>query len=151
MKVILLRGISGSGKSTYTTSLVKGMKKVEYRICSVDNYFMNNGEYTFNPRLLDKAHRDCFCDFRIALERRVDLVIVDNTNTRLYELSPYVMTAKVNMRKNDTLEIIRLNCSVALAFDRNIHGVSYGSVDNMKKRMEALPSYWLTEKIIQTN
>jgi energy-coupling factor transporter ATP-binding protein EcfA2 len=155
MRIVLLRGHSGAGKTTYARSLIKALPEYQKGIiCSADNYFMSkDGKYNFDYKKLDLAHRDCFCRFwtSIVTSGKYDLVIVDNTNTRLYELSPYIMAAKVNMEAGDTLEIKRFECSVSLAADRNVHCVPRGSIENMKKRTESLPGFWPEEELIYTN
>jgi len=154
MRVVILRGHSGAGKSSAAAELVKRLPEGKTSwICSADRYFIDlDGEYKFDFNKLQEAHKHCFASFVTAIDNRYDLIIVDNTNTRLVELSPYVAYANINMIfPQDTLEIIRLNCSLSLAEARNIHGVPRGSIENMKKRMEKIPSYWPLEKLIQTN
>lgn len=91
-KIIVLRGVSGCGKSTfaaYLQSLVPGAV-----ICSADNFFMKDGKYVFDAKLLGEAHTKCRCDYYDALEAGAPLVIVDNTNVRESDLVIYTDLAK---------------------------------------------------------
>jgi len=152
MRIVILRGHSGSGKSTYAKKLCNLLPENKKSvICSADNYFIKDGEYKFDYQKLNEAHAYCFAKFYVAVEQRCDLIIVDNTNTRLFEISPYIMFARIKETPADLIEVITLSCSVSLAADRNIHGVPRGSIENMKKRFERLPSYWPEETVIYTN
>ena len=87
--LILIRGISGSGKSTfaeeflYTTSL----------IISTDDFFMVDGEYQFNPELLAENHDKCFKYVESEmLHPQQDIcpnIVVHNTFTKAWEIEPY--------------------------------------------------------------
>jgi predicted kinase len=153
MKIQVLRGISGSGKTTFARSQLDALPADKRGvICSADRYFIDkDGHYKFNYRKLDHAHAHCFAQYLTALQAREDLVIVDNTNTRLYEISPYMLAAKVYMLKGDLLEVVKFSCSVSIAAERNVHLVPRGSIENMKKRFENLPSFWPEEELIYTN
>lgn len=152
-RVIVLRGCSGSGKSTWARAQIKALPAGKRGgICSADNYFLDDdGNYNFDYKKLDEAHRDCFAKFCAKVDMKYDLIIIDNTNTKLHEMSPYIMYAKVNMLPGDTIEIKRFECSVSLAADRNVHGVPRGSIENQKKRMERVPQHWVEEDLIYTS
>jgi predicted kinase len=135
----ILRGISGSGKSTYA--------KENYpwaTICSADDYFMKDGEYVFDFTKLSEAHRSCFVAVDFLLGRGDD-VVLDNTNTQLWEMSPYVMLAA---KHRVEVEIIRIACDPVIAAARNTHGVPTSSVISMDRRMEKLPPFWPQEEVV---
>lgn len=141
MRVIILRGISGSGKSTYTkkhhpTALV----------CSADDYFMQTGTYVFDQAKLGDAHRWCMKKFVDAIrEDHDDLpsspmeVVVDNTNTQLWEFSGYVQVAEAH---GCTVEIVRMDTPVSVAAGRNAHGVPLKSVQSMSDRFQKCLPWW---------
>ena len=139
--VIIMRGVSGSGKSTYVRENFPGAV-----VCSADNYFMEEGEYKFNPRNLDKAHLECYRSFCEALSRGVEVVVVDNTNIRLMEMSPYIMEAK---RAGFDYKIVKCICDVKIAGERNLHGVSEMSILRMQANMEIIPPFWKKEEVIK--
>lgn len=91
MEVYILRGVSGSGKSTVAKSLAEGRDAV---ICCADDYFETENGYRFNPSKLHDAHQECWYKFRDALDRGVKTIIVANTNTSDNEYLRYLEMAK---------------------------------------------------------
>lgn len=88
-KVIILSGISGSGKSTYGRKLLEGALWTS--VCSADDYFMVGSEYRFDASKLSLAHGQCFKKFIDLLKGGDQVVVVDNTNTSVVEIAPYVL------------------------------------------------------------
>lgn len=86
--VIILRGASGSGKSSFAKQLALGYDNAV--ICEADQYFMNNGKYVFDATQLGAAHAFCRKTFESAMENDdCDAVIVSNTNTTRKEFAFY--------------------------------------------------------------
>ena len=83
-ELILMRGVSGSGKSFKARQLA-GENGI---ICSADDFFIERGkgEYAFDPSLLSQAHQQCQGRATEAIEKGLSPVIIDNTNTRLWEM-----------------------------------------------------------------
>lgn len=146
-KVIIMRGCSGSGKSTYAaTSLIKHL--VPTTICSADHFWVDKeGNYNFDPTKLNEAHAECYQHFVRALENETHLVIVDNTNTTLAEIAPYLTHAKY---MNYEVEIVRCTCNWKTAAKRNIHNVPKKSIESMYKRMQSIPKHWPKETVVTT-
>jgi predicted kinase len=94
--VVILRGTSGSGKSTFADYLA-GLSHLQgATICCADDYMLENGEYKFSVDKLDMAHTKCKKKFLSALIHDIPLVIVANTNTRLNEIQFYLDVAKIH-------------------------------------------------------
>ena len=89
-KVYIMRGVSGSGKSTKARELAGDIGKIH----STDDYFMVDGAYKFEPRLLGRNHMRNLSAFKDSLHRSVPIVICDNTNSRHWEYKEYVEAAK---------------------------------------------------------
>jgi predicted kinase len=90
-KVIILRGIPGSGKSTW--ALEQAQNRDDVFICSSDHFFESLGR--FDPRLLPEAHARCLQKFIMLLsDPRSCTVIVDNTNVRKWEFAHYELLAR---------------------------------------------------------
>jgi thymidylate kinase len=89
--VIILRGVSGSGKST-AAKLFGGNVK----ICCADDFFTSEeGDYRFEPSRLPEAHEYCRNIFLAALkDEQVDTIVVANTNSKENEFSFYDEKAK---------------------------------------------------------
>ncbi len=88
MKVLhIVRGIPGSGKTTYAKSL--GLK---FHF-EADKYMEVDGEYVFDPRKLPMAHAWCQKSVREAMETGEDIV-VSNTFVKKWEMDPYLEAAE---------------------------------------------------------
>lgn len=86
--LILLRGVSGSGKST-TAKLFGGIH------IEADQYFVrDNGEYKFDPAQLRHAHNYCQTQTEAwmktdGIQVNADTIVVSNTFTEEWEMKPY--------------------------------------------------------------
>jgi predicted kinase len=87
--VYILRGVSGSGKSTFTKTLPKNRV-----VHSTDNYFYKGGKYRFDPRKLTFYHRKNFEAFVESLKKGKKIVVVDNTNLLCKFVAPYLEKAR---------------------------------------------------------
>jgi hypothetical protein len=97
--VYILRGVSGSGKSSMTKAILKSMESIAQTsrpedfvvVASADDYFLQNAErkYKFDASRLKDAHADCALKFRKALVDGVPIIIVDNTNTQVWQYREY--------------------------------------------------------------
>ena len=125
MKLILVRGIPGSGKSTFAKKNFPDLPVIE-----ADDYFYTDGEYKFNPSEIKKAHEDC--KYRTEQElKKGNSVVVANSFTQLWEMDAYLDLAY----KYDTeLHVYRLEGNF-----QNIHGVPEEAVKRMKDRFEDYP------------
>lgn len=154
MRIVILRGVSGSGKSSYAQQLAAEQESLlNVAICSADSYFMQDGKYQFDGSKLGEAHRSCFASFVAKVEiGRYNLIIVDNTNTRLWEISPYLQYGLIHAKPDkDSIEVVRCVCDPEEAFERNAHGVTLKNIKRMSQRMENLLPYWPKETIIDTS
>lgn len=90
--LILMRGISGSGKSTLAKKLHADLGGVIY---STDDFFVdpNSGEYLFDISKLSENHEKNKQRTAEAMRQGISPIIVDNTNTRIWEMAPYVRMA----------------------------------------------------------
>ena len=146
LRVILLRGFSGAGKSHYHTQHFPNAV-----VCSADDYFINEqGEYEFKDP--DLAHGKClrkFVEHIIAnfdCDREDEFLVVDNTNITLAELAPYYQVAKAYGFQP---EVIRIECDMEVAAARNKHGVPLEKLKEWQSKFAALPHYWCEEKVVQ--
>lgn len=141
--VIILCGISGSGKSTRVAKCYP-----DATVCSADHYFIVKGEYKFNPALLPDAHGACLRSFVSALMRSEKLIVVDNTNSTIPEVAPYAALA---LAFGYNLKIEILKTDVETAAKRNLHGVPKETITKMAERLEtlkeSLPPWWPCEEV----
>lgn len=143
-QVVILSGVSGSGKSGTARSYQERFPVC--RIVSADHYFMKDGEYRFDPKLLGAAHAACFREFILALlDDSYGSVVVDNTNTTVTAISPYVLGARAFGFEP---EIVTIMCAdlhdVQAAADRNQHKVPFSSCLKQYQQLtnRCLPSDW---------
>jgi predicted kinase len=89
--LVIMRGISGSGKSTRAREIEQEIYKGN--ILSTDDHFMVNGEYKFNPAMLGEYHAKTLEKAKELLSKNRS-VILDNTNTAKWHYAAYVEFAK---------------------------------------------------------
>ena len=146
-QIIILRGIPGSGKSTLAQQIIADARiKRERAIAfSSDDYFTTpTGEYRFDSKQLPQAHANCFRRFLEFLREGTGIAIVDNTNARIFEMSPYVLVGEAYGFK---VKIIRLVCDPKVAAARTFRGATPQMVQEMNDRMETIPSFYAPEEV----
>ena len=125
-KLILIRGLPGSGKSTFAKEL---MKKDEIsNHYEADMFFMKNKKYEFDVTQIGNAHSWCQTKTMEKLLKN-ETVIVSNTFTQLWELQPYF-----NMGTMLDVEVV-VYCMKSLY--PNIHEVPELIIEGMKNKWEA--------------
>lgn len=158
-KVILIRGIPGSGKSFHVEELRKQYDRPlrskdehpRFAVVSADSFFMKTrfayppghtpikiDEYLFDPFKLGQAHARCFYDFASALKTNTKVVVVDNTNIHQWEFKNYLMLAN-NHGYDVEFHEIRVTTieELKLCVARNTHKVPMESI--VKSAMEFEP------------
>lgn len=142
MKVIIMMGFPGSGKSHYAKSLPGNN-----RIVSSDHYFTDvDGNYNWTIKEAHKGHEDCMRRF-IEWARNtwfnnidcIDNIIVDNTNVRVFDSAPYIIIAKAY---GFDVEVKYLDTDITVAKSRNVHNVPDVAYERMQKNFEFLLQNW---------
>jgi predicted kinase len=124
--LILVRGLPGSGKSTFCELFYTP------EVYSADDYFMVNGSYRFNPRELSNAHKACRDKVEKALSEGKELVLVNNTFTQEWEMDDYFKLAKKYIYRVSTVIIENRHGS------SSIHNVPFESIKKMENRFEVV-------------
>ena len=149
MQIIILRGIPGSGKTTWRTQ-----RAPMSPYASADAFFetkLDNGDvdYNFDPTLIGQAHAFCLREYTDYLmgdavdAKDTDRLVVDNTNINVYEIAPYMALGQAY---GHDVEIITFLCEPFQAANRNVHGVPSGVVYRMSLALESetlrFPHHW---------
>lgn len=144
-KVIIMRGLPGSGKSTWTTQYYSSGRTV-----SADHYHMKEGRYEFKQENIGLAHIQCLKQYLEVLNQKTPLIVVDNTNLAAWEIAPYYRLAEVFGYE---VEIVWLRCYVEKCVARNIHNVPRERIGWMADILEneKLPMWWKQTVIIEEN
>jgi len=127
----IVRGLPGSGKSTFARSIAK-----PYQIFEADQYFMKRGKYNFDPTKLKDAHDDC--KQRVVRRMRENLfnsiffnnIVVSNTFTQDWEMKYYRSIGKRYGYKVHTIIVENRH------YGTNIHGVPEDKLQVMEDRFE---------------
>lgn len=115
-KLIIVRGVPGTGKSTYAKSL----NIVHFE---ADMYFQRGGNYEWDRRGLGSAHNWCLTEVASCLEAGMD-VVVSNTFSTMKEMMPY-------LKLGYPVEVVELTEVFG-----NIHDVPDQIIDMMHARWE---------------
>jgi len=138
MRLVIMRGVSGSDKSTRAKEIHDNAGNYDTAvICSADEYFMQDGTYQFDPRLLGQAHAWCRGRASAAMELCADLVIIDNTNTQAWEYETYLSLAARYDYEVEYEVVGQLDDeSLELYASRNTHGVPLEVIRKQAQRFE---------------
>ena len=131
-KLYIVRGLPGSGKSTFAEALVGS----DFLVCEADKYFIVDGEYKFDATKLREAHE--WCKNRVETYMKDSLVndqfyreiAVSNTFTQEWEMEAYYKLAEKYGYMVFSVIVENRHGGV------NQHGVSDVKLAQMKNRFE---------------
>ena len=132
-KIVLMRGIPGSGKSTKAQFIYEGV------VISTDDYFMAGDRYLFDPTKVGDAHAWNRDRCRKLMADGAETIVIDNTNIKAWEMKPYVLMAKEHGYSVEFKSTIDTCGTAKECFLRNAHGVPLAVIERMFKAYEVLP------------
>ena len=125
MILYLIRGLPGSGKSTYAKKMLTENPNSVH--LEADMFHMKRGKYAWHGSLVSSAHQWCFENTGIFLNNGYD-VVVSNTFTQLKEMQRYLDLAK---ELDCEVRVIRLNANYG-----SVHNVPPDVIVKMRDRFE---------------
>lgn len=124
--LFIVRGLPGSGKSTFAKTLV-GEK--DYCHKEADMFFVDGkGNYKFNPSQLKEAHTWCNEEVEFLMKYEHSRIVVSNTFTQEWEMESYYELAKKYGYTVFSIIVENRHDGV------NTHGVPDDKINQMKNR-----------------
>ena len=128
----LVRGLPGSGKSTFANTITN-----EFSVCEADKFFYDKeGNYNFDGSRLKLAHVWCFNQVRTRMEDNklnsqfYPEIVVSNTFTQEWEMEKYYELAEEYGYKVFSIIVENRHGGI------NQHGVPADKLEQMKNRFE---------------
>lgn len=135
--VFIMRGVSGSGKSTIARAIQKVYPSAV--LCSADDYFMREGEYHFSADDLGSAHKYCQRLAEEAVRKDSNVIIIDNTNVKRWEMKFYMDLARQHLYRTVIVEPkLDWRNNPSLLASRNTHDVDENTI---RKKIKAFEDY----------
>lgn len=130
----IVRGLPGSGKSTFAEKLVES----DFLVCEADKYFIDKetGQYNFDGSKIKDAHRWCqdlvetYMKDSLLNDQFYRKIVVSNTMTMEWEMKPYFELAEKYGYMVFTLIVENRHNG------KNTHGVPDEKLEQMKNRFE---------------
>jgi predicted kinase len=130
--LVLLRGLPGSGKSSFAKHMWS-----DFVICEADQFFYDSeGNYNFDPSKLKDAHKYCrdkvetFMSDNEKNSQFYPEIVVSNTFTREWEMDEYFKLAKKYNYQVVSLIVENRHGN------KNVHGVPDSKIEEMRNRFE---------------
>jgi len=128
-KLTIVRGLPGSGKTTYAETLASTTGANHYE---ADMFFMRwPTGYTFDSNVLSAAHDWCYSSTVRSLWQG-NSVIVSNTFTQYWEIERYA--AIPNIVDSVDVELVEVRTQF-----QSIHSIPESKIEAMRRRWENLP------------
>lgn len=130
----IVRGLPGSGKSTFAEKLVGS----DFLVCEADKYFIDKktGEYKFDQSKIKEAHEWCqskvetYMKDSLINEQFYREIAVSNTFTQEWEMNPYFFMAEKYGYNVFTLIVENRHGG------KNVHNVPEDKITIMRNRFE---------------
>jgi adenylate kinase family enzyme len=130
--LFLVRGLPGSGKSTFASHIWN-----EYAICEADKFFYDKeGNYNFDGSKIKQAHAWCKNEVEIRMkdhqinQQFYPEIVVSNTFTQEWEMKDYYELAEKYGYKVVSLIVENRHNG------KNVHGVPDDKLEMMRNRFE---------------
>ena len=135
--VIILRGVPGSGKSSFV-KMLKGTN-TDVTVHAIDDLHVDeNGDFFWKEDEQDKLYLLNYCNFVNSMKDQMPLIVVDCINVKTSDFSDYIQAARMF---NYHVYVVTPDMpNVDDAAKRNKHHVSSLQIKQMYKDWEPWPS-----------
>ncbi|BAU40056.1 NEDD4-binding protein [Ralstonia phage RSP15] len=139
--LIIVRGIPGSGKSTFSRNLLDALIKNDIQAVHVesDMYHTRGNSYSWSPEQNQRAHEWCKTSADIFLDNK-QTVIVSNTFTKYSEIRSYLQIAK-----NHDVPVLIVEIPVQRF--NNVHSVPVATLERMRDNLEKNKSHHIVKHV----
>lgn len=126
-ELFLIRGVSGSGKTTF----VESVKRQFDITASADDFMINeNGDYVFDASRLGECHQKCIDVVKNGMVNMKSRIFVHNTLTTDWEMEPYFkLAAKFGYLVHSIIKEKRHD-------GKNVHCVDEVVLEKQRKRFK---------------
>jgi predicted kinase len=125
-KLLLVRGLPGAGKTTFVENYL-GNQSV---YIAADDYFIKDGEYRFDKRKLNEAHKYCFDKVHSYMLDGFPTIVVHNTFVMEHEMVPYFELAKEHNYEVTTIIVENRHEG------KSIHNVPAETINRMSEKFQ---------------
>lgn len=134
--LILIRGLSGAGKSDLANIIVgDGGDRAEL---SVDEYFYDEetDTYNFNPLHLKEAHEWCEKECASLMEDGIEVMVVHNVFSRKWEIDPYIKMGSENGYRIHVVNLYDRGLNDIQLSRECVHNINPGTIQRQRKRWD---------------
>ena len=122
MELIIIRGLPGSGKTTFA-------RKLGHNYYEADQFFTHDGMYEYDKDKISEAHAWCQMQVLTDMHKQMGTVVVANTFVKRWEIQPYL-----EMAARNGYRVVELTMSGPLW--PSVHGVPDEVIERMKSNWE---------------
>lgn len=126
-ELIILRGLPGSGKSTFARLLTLGRNAV---IIENDQFMYENGLYIWKPSKLKSAVKHTNETLYKAIKSEVEFIVISNVNTRPSDFETYAEMGRKNGYKVSTVIVENRGNT------KSRHNVDESTLNNMENNFD---------------
>tara|TARA_B100000085_G_scaffold276113_1_gene294820 strand:- start:471 stop:944 length:474 start_codon:yes stop_codon:yes gene_type:complete len=121
---VIIKGLSGSGKSSFAQAIAAEHAQAgcSVAIHETDNFFIQDGVYTFDPSKIREFHAQNLANFTDSIISGVHLVICPNTNNQLWEFVGYLDVAIEHGYATVVYDLFDAGLTEHELCERNKHG-----------------------------